>query len=257
MNPSDKQHYLMMAVLCFLLAGLVGWLACPAGAAIAYVGTAAAGSRTSGTSHAQTVPARSVDDLVVLWMSTDGAETLSVTNTTCIETWNSETAIAEGSTTGRLFWAISVGTGSCIVSMVSGTSESAWSSVAVFSGTDTTSPIGVSNTATGNSNAPTVTQTTGTTSGAWAVVVVGIDRNGWQTTDGQYPTNTTGVHSGESGDGANDTGAGLAYDTTSTNSEVYTWGTMSRSDGYNAGVYEIVEPIVASDMGLIVIGGAD
>jgi hypothetical protein len=89
-----------------------------------------------------------------------------------------------------------------------------------------------------------VTQTTGVSANSWAVVVVGIDRNGWQTTDGQYPGNTTGVHSGESDDGSGACGGGVAYDSTATSSEVYTWSTMSRADGYSAGVYEIVEPIV-------------
>ena len=232
------------------LLALLLLLGAPAGAAISYVGTATPGSRTTGTSHGQTVPAHSVDDLVVIWTASDGSETLTIVNNTCTETWSYQAAVDEGTTTGRLAHMVATGTASCTVDVTGGTTEAAWSTVAVFSGTDTATIFGVSNTATGVSDAPSVTQTTGVTSGSWAVACMGMDRNS-VVTDSGYPTNTTGIHSGRSGSGSGDAGGSCGYDSTATSSEGYTWGTQDRSDGFTAGVYEILEPVTADTMMLI------
>ena len=225
----------------FLLVLLL--LASPAWSAVSYEGTAAAGSRTTGTSHSQAMPAWLTDDLVVIWIVSDSNESLTATQANL--TFSYQTVIRDVTNTfsARLAYAIATSDQSSPASATvsSGTTEGSWSSVAVFRGVDTGTPFGVLNTADGTSDAPAVTQTTGTTSGAWAIVATGIDRNGWVTTDGQYPANTTGIHSGESGDGSGDCGGGLAYDSTSADSETYTWGTMSRSDGYGAAVYEILD----------------
>ncbi len=206
--------------------------------AITFVATDTPGSRTTGTSHSQSVPAHAVGDLIVIWMASDGgSETLTASGT---ETWNHLTAIDEGTVTGRLAWTIATGTSGFTATVSGGSAEAAWSSVAVFRGTDS-SPFGVSNTATGTSDQPAVTQTTGTTSNSWAIAVMGMDRNS-VVSDSGYPTNTTGVHSGRSGNGANDSGGSIAYDTTGAiDSESYTWGVQDRSDGYVAGIYEIKE----------------
>jgi hypothetical protein len=136
-------------------------------------------------------------------------------------TWNHLALQSASHISGRFAWAVGTsGTASGFtLTWTIDAAESGAIVVAIFRD-ENASPIGVNNTNSGSGLTITITQTTGVTSGSYALVCVAWDAQDIKTNDG-YPSNSTGIYSDHSTDGSAAAGAGCAYDTTATSSEAY------------------------------------